>query len=71
MGKVDKLPENQKVFDFLANIFGYICRYVTDADICAGVTNEYGVILIESLLKKVAEPKQFCSLHSFCSQYKV
>ena len=67
---VVRLPENKKVFDFLAGIFEYICRKVTDEVICEGVTNEFGVVLIESLLNKVFNPLNFCNLHGFCSDYK-
>ncbi len=64
------LPENKRIFNFLAGIFEYICKFVVDADICAGVTNEFGVVLIESLLKKVFNPVNFCNLNDYCDTYK-
>lgn len=69
MGSVVTLPENKKLFNFMAGLFEYVCKYVVDESICKGVTEEFGVVLIESLLNKVFNPINFCNLHDYCTDY--
>jgi hypothetical protein len=66
MKDIVDLPENKRVFSFLANIFTYICKFVVDEEICTGVTNEFGVVLIESLLNRLFNPTNFCNSHDYC-----